>query len=185
MSVSAEPPDGSFHPTLPVACSVTDGTGGGGVGVVETLEQRAEAAEQQAVRLRKMVDLARDLGEQGLAELVALIAAEPSVVDGGANGNSHSPKRRVDGPRGREAVRIIVRERPGVWTLKELRAEMETRGWFTSASGLEAAVKRLCSLNGEGKRDGHGRYVFPANHGEEGAIESERSGVAMITSPPE
>src|SRR5438552_16677251 len=34
-----------------------------------------------------------------------------------------------DGPRGREAVRIITRERPGIWPLKDLAAEMGRRGW--------------------------------------------------------
>jgi hypothetical protein len=30
---------------------------------------------------------------------------------------------------------------------------------------LEAAAKRLCDENREGRRIGKGRYVFPADHG--------------------
>ena len=59
---------------------------------------------------------------------------------------------------------------------------MLRRGWFTSDNGLEAAAKRLCDFNGEGRRVGKGRYVFPANHGEEDAIESDPSDGAMIPS---
>jgi hypothetical protein len=60
---------------------------------------------------------------------------------------------------------------------------MVREGWFVSDSGLEAAAKRLCDLNGEGRRIGKGRYVFPADHGEGDAIESDRSGAALIASP--
>ncbi len=141
---------------------------------LDLLRQRADEATRQAERLTRMVELARELGDDGLSELVALLgSAEPEHHNG--NGQAAASV-----PRGREAVRRIVAERPGIWTLPELRAEMERRGWFTSASGLEAAVKRLCSVNREGRRAGRGRYVFPANHGEEAAIESDRSDGAMI-----
>jgi hypothetical protein len=144
------------------------------------LEREAEEAEQLAARRRKMVELARELGDQGLSELVALIGSDGPTA---TNGNGHKAKKRPGIPRGREAVRVLVRERPGLWTLSELRAEMESRGWFTTAKGLEAAAKRLCDIDGEGRRLGRGRYVFPANHGEEDAIESDRSDAAMIASP--
>jgi hypothetical protein len=145
-------------------------------GAIAELESRADEAERQAARLRKMVDLARELGDEGLSELVSLLSTPDT---NGGNGNGHGAED-ADVPRGRAAVRIIVRERPGIWTLSELRAEMERRGWFTSAKGLEAAAKRLCDVNGEGRRLGRGRYVFPANHGEEDAIESDPSDGAMI-----
>jgi hypothetical protein len=121
-----------------------------------------------------MVELANELGEDGLAELVALLG--PAEV---TNGNGHGSVKSQE-PRGREAVRRIVARRPGIWTMAELRAEMEREGWFTSATGLEAAVKRLIDVNGEGRRIGKGRYLFPADHREEVAIESEPSGAAMI-----
>lgn len=147
--------------------------------VVTHLRERAEEAAQQAERLRKMVALADELGEEGLAELAALIA--PGETNGNGNGTVDTATATPATPKGREAVRIIVARRPGIWTLQDLRAEMEREGWFTSRAGLEAAVKRLCTVNREGQRIGAGRYVFPANHGEEDAIESLPSGVAMIT----
>jgi hypothetical protein len=147
--------------------------------VLAKLEREAEEATRLAERRKKIVELARALGDDGLSELVALIGPDAST-NGNGNGNGH--KADPDAPRGRKALRIIVRERPGVWTLSALRTEMEVRGWFTSASGLEAAAKRLCDVNGEGRRIGRGRYVFPANHGEEDAIESDRSDAAMIAS---
>jgi hypothetical protein len=150
--------------------------------VVARLKKSAEEAAQRAERLQRMVQLVDALGEEGLAELVAF-AADEQGGNGHSETNGNGAKPAPEGPRGRAAVRIIVRERPGIWTLKELRAEMEQRGWFTSASGLEAAVKRLCAVNREGRRVGTGRYAFPANYGEEDAIESDRSGVAMITPP--
>lgn len=125
-----------------------------------TLEREADAAERRAVALRKFVEVARDLGEEGLAEVLALVAPSaiepaPTVVPFRAN-----PEQ----PSGRSALRIIVRERPGVWTLAELKEALVERGWFTSDKGVEAAASRLCRLNGEGRRVGKGRYIFPANY---------------------
>jgi hypothetical protein len=144
------------------------------------LETSAAEAEQLAERRRKMVEMARELGDDGIRELMALIDAdEPLTAE--QNGNGH-PKPGPTIPRGREAVRQIVRERPGRWTLGQLRDEMVARGWFTTAKGLEAAAKRLCDIDGEGRWLGRGQYVFPADHGKEGAIESDRSDAAMIAS---
>ena len=148
--------------------------------VVAKLERRAEDAAKEAARLARMVELARELGDEGVAELVTLLGSETSNGNGHTNGNGHPPAEKA--PRGREAIRRIVRERPGVWTLAELRAEMKRRGWFTSNKGVEVAVVRLCDA-GECRRDGKGRYVFPASHGEEVAIVGPASGAAMIASP--
>ena len=152
--------------------------------VLERLERQAEEASRQADRLTKAAALARELGEDGLQDLLAILAEEQppnSNGNGNGNGNGHPPKIENE-PRGREAVRRIVRERPGVWTLTELRAEMEKRGWFTTATGLEAAAKRLCEINKEGKRDGRGRYVFPSNYGEEVTGEASANGVSDVNS---
>ncbi|MGH3020697.1 MAG: hypothetical protein ACRDNR_11130 [Gaiellaceae bacterium] len=149
--------------------------------VLSRLEQRAAEASRRAERLDKMVTLARELGDDGLAELVELLGAPDAVANG--NGNGHTTKSTPDAPRGRDAVRRIVRKRPGIWTLTELRAEMIERGWFTSQSGLEAAAKRLCEINGEGRRLGSGRYMFPADH-EEVERESDPSDGAMIPLTP-
>ena len=138
-----------------------------------TLEREAEAAERRAVALRKFLEVARELGDEGLAEVLAfVIPAAPEL-----NGNGH--KTEPEAPSGRRALRIIVGERAGVWTLAELRDAMIERGWYTSDKGVEAAAARLCRLNGEGRRIGKGRYVFPANWKED-AIESEASTGALI-----
>jgi hypothetical protein len=151
--------------------------------VVEKLRQRAEEAARQADRARKLVEVVEGLNDDELAEFAELLAAETGTKTTNGNGNGHRAEPDdPDAPRGREAVRRIVAERPGIWTLAELRDEMQRRGWFTSASGLEAAAKRLCDVNREGRRIGKGRYVFPRDHGEEDAIESDASGGAMIPS---
>ncbi len=152
--------------------------------VVERLRHEADEAERRAAQLRRMIELVTELGEDGLAELAAL-ASETTNGNGNAtarqNGNGHkgvSRQSTPEAPRGREAIRRIVKDRPGVWTLAELQAAMRENGWFTSARGVEVAVIRM-THHGEARRDGRGRYVFPANHGEEGAIESEPSDRAM------
>ncbi len=146
---------------------------------LELLEGQAEQATRQAERLNRMLELARELGDDGLAELVALVGPT-APPEGKTNGNGNGHAAPADGPRGREAVRIIVGKRPGIWTLAELQDAMVAEDWFTSKSALDAAVKRLCEVNGEGRRIGKGRYMFPANHGEEDAIESDPSDGAMI-----
>ena len=143
-------------------------------GVVERLEQGADDAGREAARLRELVERGRELGGDALAELGALLGSETTS-------NGHTSGRPAHVPRGREAVRRIVRDRPGIWTLSELREEMRTRGWFTSSKGLEVAVVRLCEA-GECRRVSKGRYEFPPERGE-GAIESDASGAAMIASP--
>jgi hypothetical protein len=138
---------------------------------IALLREQAEDAERRAKRLHEMAEFAERLGEDGLSEFVAMIAVEAPDGNGHINGNS---KENV--PRGREAVRQIVAERPGIWTMAELRAEMKHREWFTSNKGLDVAVSRLCE-SGEGQRVGRGRYVFPRK---EGAIDSDPSDGAMI-----
>jgi hypothetical protein len=150
---------------------------------IARLEQQAEEAARQAERLEKMLALARELGDEGVSEMVALLApAESNGTNGNGNGKSRAP-RKSNKTRGRDAIRVIVAKRPGIWTFAQLKDEMVREGWFVSDSGLEAAAKRLCDLNGEGRRIGKGRYVFPADHGEGDAIESDRSGAALIASP--
>jgi hypothetical protein len=152
--------------------------------VLERLERIAEDSARAAERAQRVVELAREIGEDGLSELFALMNEDEP------NGNGHSPKNgngivKPDGPRGREAVRQIVRDRPGIWTLAEIRAEMQEKGWFTTQKGLDAAVKRLCRLDHEGRSLGSGRYVFPADFTGEGVNdESDPSDGALIPLTP-
>ena len=144
------------------------------MGVMAELERRRDEAAATAERLDKMASLVREVGEDGLSELLALLnETQPN----GSNGYAKPAKSSE--PRGREAVRRIVARRPGLWTLAEIRVEMEREGWFTTANGLDAAVKRLCD-SGEARRgDGRGQYVFPANHGEV-EDESGQDGAATL-----
>lgn len=131
--------------------------------LVGTLEKQAEALERDAAAVRKLVDAARDLGEERVAVLLAPMLGQ----NGNGNGNGHAaaPTPKVSAepventPRGREAVRLIVQERPGLWTLAKLRTEMKRRGWFTSNKGVDVAVTRLAA-SGEARRVGRGRYEF-------------------------
>jgi hypothetical protein len=132
------------------------------------LTREMEAAERRAALLRKQIEIVREVGVEGVADMLGL------KVTTNGNGNGHAKPTNGTGaetagtvpvaveektPRGREAVRIIVRERPGVWTLQRLRAEMKRRGWFTSNKAVEVAVTRLMAL-GECRRVGKGRYDF-------------------------
>jgi hypothetical protein len=132
------------------------------VSSIERLEQRASEAEERAERLRKIALLAQEVGEEGLAELVELFGSDRQGVDDHAsngNGNGHETPKK--GPRGREAVRLIVKERDGLWTLAQIIEEMQHREWFTSRKGVEVAVARMIA-DGEGRRERKGVYEFPA-----------------------
>jgi hypothetical protein len=126
-----------------------------------TMEREAEEAELRAAAYRKIIEAARVLGDEGIAHLRTLV--EPPEGNGG-NGHAAlapaaTPDPPEDEPRGREAVRRIVHERPGLWALSDLRAEMKRRKWFTSNKGVDVAVTRLVA-SGEARRVGKGRYEF-------------------------
>lgn len=125
--------------------------------ITEDLAHRAEALEREAAAVRKLIEAAEQLGDE---QVVALFTRTNGNGNGHTNGNGHIEVPE-DAPRGREAIRVIVREKPGVWTLANLRAELQRRGWFTSNKGVDVAVTRL-TRSGEAKRVGKGRYVFPA-----------------------
>jgi hypothetical protein len=134
-------------------------------------DREAQEVERRRAALQKIAEGLRELN--GDAPQLCTPTDGHMTGSGSENLNGH--------PRGREAVRIIVGERPGLWRLAALRDEMRNRGWFTSAKAVEVAVTRLCAT-GEGRRAGKGLYEFPASNGKEGAIENERSGAAMSAS---
>jgi hypothetical protein len=102
--------------------------------------------------------------ERNIAEAEKIAALWREIADVLRRTNGHGKLAAVSDdvplPRGREAVRRIVAERPGMWSLAELREEMKRRGWFSSAKGLDVAVTRLC-VTGEARRVDKGRYQFP------------------------
>src|SRR5689334_21811093 len=121
-----------------------EATGEAGVGMdlSAVILDRADALEREAQALRKLDEAQKELGSERLLALLA------PLLNGNGNGNGHAvagavevaPKPEHDGARGREAVRLIVGERPAIWALSDLRAEMKRRGWFTSNKGVDVAV---------------------------------------------
>jgi hypothetical protein len=136
---------------------------------VGTVRQAMEATERRAAALRKLMEAAEELGPDGIAELLSV----PYAANGHANGtdpaNATNDVEKEDvplgsenggkPPRGRDAIRRIVRPRPGVWLLKDLREAQKRDGTFTSNKATEVAVTRLEAL-GECRRVGKGRYEF-------------------------
>lgn len=141
---------------------------------VEEALERAVRDEEEAARrvlaIRKIVEGLRDLN--GHASDVFGEPQQLAVL---------LPVEKVSRPRGREAVRRVVSDRPGLWSLHELREAMKEHGWFTSAKAVEVAVTRLCE-SGDAARIAKGVYKFPADYREEVTIESEASVAAVIAS---
>jgi hypothetical protein len=124
------------------------------------LDQRADEAERQAAALRKIAEGARELGPNGLTFLLTLAKEELNATDGGFGVVPKPAPSALTEPRGREAIRLIVASRPGLWSLADLRAELKCRSWFTSNKAVEVAVTRLCAT-GNARRVGKGLYEFP------------------------
>lgn len=130
---------------------------------LEEAENEARDARVRADALRSIIEGIHALNGQAARvrlTVTAVSAHEPPTADAEA---TH--------PVGREAVRAIVADRPGIWTLSDLVDEHKRREWFTTRKSIEVAVQRLCRLNGEARRVRTGVYEFPA------AIEEE-------TAPP-
>jgi len=70
-------------------------------------------------------------------------------------------------PKGMTAVRRLVAERAGRWTLREFHDEFDKRGWRHTDdkrkfhAAVDSAVYRLCEL-GEGQKIAPGTFRFPA-----------------------
>jgi hypothetical protein len=73
------------------------------------------------------------------------------------------PNGKVESPRGRDAVRRVMQERPhDVWRLTSLVGEITRRGWIDPeardpASAIRVAARRLADT-GEIEKVGTGRY---------------------------
>jgi hypothetical protein len=134
-------------------------------------EREAEVFEQKARALRQMVEAVRVLNGDA-ARLLLFEVERPVGTNQYATGN---------GPRGRQAVRAIVTERPGAWLVKDIKRINRERGWPSADDGIEQAVSRMARAGEAIKvRGRRGLYRFGINDGEEGAVESDASGAAMI-----
>lgn len=110
-----------------------------------------QVAQKRADALQKIVEGVRELN--GHAGEIALQL--PVFTLGPASPDA------PNAPRGREAVRRAVAERPGIWTLSEVVESLRVRGWLTNRKATEVAVHRMVNT-GEARRIGHGTYEFPA-----------------------
>ncbi len=116
-------------------------------------EQEAEDHERKARALRQIIEGVRSLN----GDASRLFNVDAANGSGRKRTNQYSPD---DGPRGREAVRLIVAARPdGLWKTSEIKAEVARRGWPSSAAGIDTAIKRM-EIAGEAKREDTGLYRF-------------------------
>jgi len=135
------------------------------------LEEKVATLERDTLALRKLLEATQELGEERIRALfgatlngnghtngnghAALVAAEATETATEAETEAETTAE----PRGREAIRLIVATRYGIWTLAQLREEMKRKEWFTSNKGVEVAVTRMCR-NSEARRVSKGRYEF-------------------------
>jgi hypothetical protein len=121
------------------------------VAQLPAMEREAGQLERRAHALRQIIEGIKALNGDATLFDVAL------APNGNGNGNGHS---EPEGPRGREAVRQIVTERPGaVWSLTQIKRENRRRGWPSPDKAIETAVSRL-RANGEAERVSTGKYRF-------------------------
>ena len=115
-------------------------------------EREASSHERKARALRQIIEGVRTLNGDAarLFGIDALMAA------------SSLSEEPAEAPRGRAAVRRIVAERPGPWKVIEIKRQIQMRGWPYSASGVEAACRRLVA-DGEAERITKGVYRFGAH----------------------
>lgn len=109
-------------------------------------EREAQIYEQKAKALRQIIEGVRALNGDA----------------GRLFGGNETPAGSGRVLRGRKAVLAIMRERPGVWPVSEVKEQMIRHGWPYSASGVEAACKRLAA-EGAITRLGRGLYKFGAD----------------------
>jgi len=119
------------------------------------LEAEAESLERKAKALRQVVEGIKALNGDATAILLGpAFANKASVIV-----PAHHARTVTGGVSGREAVRRIVADQPGVWKVADLRKEAERRGYGVTTMGIEKAVRRMMET-GEGQKVGYGRYRF-------------------------
>lgn len=136
-------------------------------------EKEAERFEEKARALRQMVESVRVLNGDA-ARILALGDVRRT--------NQYSTD---EGPRGREAVRRITAEKPGLWRVADIKRVNRERGWPSSDTALETAVARLAA-DGLAVKVKKGTYKFGADapneavtHEEGGATESLPLGTGL------
>jgi hypothetical protein len=132
-----------------------------------TMEREAEEHEARARALRQFIAAVRALN--GHAQDIT----EPRFVE--QNGTVFvAAQLDRTGPRGREAVRRVMAERPSrVWKVIELKREILGRGWAPTPKAVEANLKRMREL-GEVVSPRYGYYRLASANG--GSAETANEG---------
>src|SRR5215213_312207 len=159
--------------------------------MLEQLRAEQAAAEAQLASLQRRVNSLRQAvtGIQGLleAETVVIVDAEQeaSVVAAAASqlqasGNQPSVSA-PDHPRGAEAILRVLSENEGTgWTVQEMTAELERRGWTPNSKNpvdaVRTAMTRVWKAPNSGiVRDGS-KFLYRPSHNGDGPSAS-REGV--------
>ncbi len=129
---------------------------------LDDVERQLANAERIAGALRKIAEGLRELNGHAADVLVPISEPTAELDQGEREGVLIWPSQKIGQPRGREAVRVIVAERPGLWSLSEIVEEMKERDWFTSRKGAEVAVARLIAKGEAARTSKKGVYRFPA-----------------------
>jgi hypothetical protein len=160
--------------------------------MLEQLRAEQAAAEAQLANLQRRVNSLRQAvtGIQGLleAETVVIVDAEQeaSVVAAAASqlqasGNQPSVSA-PDHPRGAEAILRVLSENEGTgWTVQEMTAELERRGWTPNSKNpvdaVRTAMTRVWKAPNSGiVRDGS-KFLYRPSHNGDGPSAS-REGVS-------
>jgi hypothetical protein len=113
-------------------------------------EREAVKFEEKARALRQLIEAVQVLNGDA-ARLLSVRSLSGS--------NQYSNE---SGPRGRDAVRQITAERPGLWFIRDIKKINRERGWPSKDGSIETAVFRM-SQKGEAHSAGKkGLYRFGA-----------------------
>lgn len=140
---------------------------------VEGLEAKAAKYEQLAAEYDTKAEAIRQI----IAGVRALNGDAESVLmrRSFAAHSTAFETRPLDpnGPRGREAVLRVMRERPKhVWKVVEVKREMLKRGWAPTPKAVEASIAALRDA-GELEPAGYGHYKIPAASPDSGSDQSK------------
>jgi hypothetical protein len=129
---------------------------------IDGLEAKASEYERMAVEYETKAEALRQIiaGVRALNGDAERVLMRRSFA---AHGTAFET-RPLDpnGPRGREAVLRVMRERPGrVWKVVEVKREMLRRGWAPTPKAVEASIAALRDA-GSLEPAGYGHYRIPA-----------------------
>lgn len=131
-------------------------------------EREAERFEEKARALRQMIESVRVLNGDA-ARIFAMGEVQRT--------NQYSTD---EGPRGRDAVRRITAEKPGLWRVADIKKVNRERGWPSSPAALDTAVARLAA-SGHAVKVKKGIYRFGAEAPNEAVTGEEGAAIEGLT----